>query len=115
MPPLCKVFPTVLYCPSPPTPVSLTPLHSCTTPACIVPARVLHLYASVEGSYRGPLVPLCPVWYCQSRDPLQESAIVGYAVQLSRGNFPIYRVMLVNTANTLKSRRIPPTGKVLEV
>ena len=44
----------------------------------------------------------------------EESAIIGYAVQLSRGNFPPYRAMLVNAANTLRSRRIPLAGKVSE-
>ena len=38
--------------------------------------------------------------------------MVAYAVQLSRGNFPAYRAMLVNAANTLRSKRIPPVGPV---
>ena len=42
----------------------------------------------------------------------KESAIVAYVVTFSRGNFPAYRVMLVNAANTLRSKRIPPVGKV---
>ena len=42
----------------------------------------------------------------------EESAVVVYVVILSRGNFPIYRVMLINAANTLRSKRIPPVGKV---
>ena len=42
----------------------------------------------------------------------EESAVVAYAVTLSRGNFPAYRAMLVNAANTLRSKRIPPMGKV---
>ena len=44
----------------------------------------------------------------------EESAVVAYAVQLSRGNFPAYRAMLVNAANTLRSKRIPPIGLVLK-
>ena len=44
----------------------------------------------------------------------EESAIVVYTVTLSRGNFPIYRAMLVNAANTLRSKRILPMGKVLK-
>ena len=42
----------------------------------------------------------------------EESAVVVYIVTLSRGNFPTYRAMLVNAANTLRSKRIPPMGKV---
>ena len=45
----------------------------------------------------------------------KESAVVVYVVQLSRGNFPTYRAILVNAANTLRSKRIPPVSLVSKV
>ena len=62
----CEAIPNIPYYPSPHTPISLTPLYSYTTPAYIIPTRI-----PVEGSHRGPLIPLCPTWYYQSRNPLQ--------------------------------------------
>ena len=68
----------------------LTPLHSYTTPACIIPARV-----PVEGSYRGPLVPLRGTVSQKTR--YKDGGVRGITIYKGDNDVPLYISISYNT------------------